>query len=296
MKIDSQLNVRIRDITGVDQQSYDPDIVPRMLGIVKSLKMSCEYSDIGKLRKVFFVLNKTQGYQAVEAAARALLVEMTAPDYWTPVIHVPDSVRKQIFRQRKRVIREATEEPLGYYNPFHEAFLKDFSLLRGKSMPVNTGIVDTQTALWRRPLIVGPLSQRLKFVELLIRAPAGTRYFFNHHTHNRMLMNFNQQGRLRTYEQVCDLLEINSDYKGFISGSWYNDPALESISPRLTYLARDPMNSGAYRFYAGPDNTGNALVKSRTRNELYQKGKYVPSSYMVVWHRDEMLKWREKRK
>ncbi|MFO8002561.1 MAG: hypothetical protein R6U46_15080 [Marinilabilia sp.] len=296
MAIDSQVYGKIRDLLGVDFQEYDSEILPRMLEIVTSLRFTGGYSGIGELKELFIELEKNKGAQVSEAAARALLVEMTKPDYWTPSCRVPDSVRKEVSRSRERVIKEATEKPAGHYSPFHDAFLKDFSILRGKSMPVNTGIVDTKTVLWRRPMVVGPLKQRFMFMFLLLRPPAGTHYFFQHHTHTSMLKDFNQKGRLGTYNLVCDLLEINTNYKGFVSASWYNDPALESISPRLTYLAQDPLRGGAYRFYVGEDSSGSALAKSKTRNELYQKRQYIPRVYMVVWHRAEMLKWRESRK
>lgn len=294
MEIESHVYGKIRNLLGVNFQEYDSEILSRMLEIVPSLQFNGGYSNIGELKEFFIDLEKNKGVQVSEAAARVLLVEMTKPAYWTPSCRVPGSVLKKVSRSRERVVKEATEEPVGHYNPFHDAFLKDFSILRGKSMPVNTGIVDTKTVLWRRPMIVGPLKQRFRFMFLLLRPPAGTRYFFQHHTHTSMLKEFNKKGRLGTYNLVCDLLEINFQYKGFVSASWYNDPALESISPRLTYLAQDPLRGGAYRFYVGEDSSGSALAKSKTRNELYQNGEYMPRVYMVVWHRAEMLKWGKK--
>lgn len=156
-------------------------------------------------------------------------------------------------------------------------------------MPVYTGIVDTYTALWRRPLVFGALIQRVKFLRLLLKPPLGRHYFFQHHTHTSLLRRFNSEGWNRTYDLVAELLVANEDHKGFCGASWFYDPQLENISPRLVYLAADPIAGGAERFHLGEDHTGSALSKSNTRVKFYDQGKYLPQSYLLVWYRKSMI-------
>ena len=81
----------------------------------------------------------------------------------------------------------------------------------------------------------------------------------------------------------------NEDHKGFCGASWFYDPQLENISPRLVYLAADPIAGGAERFHLGEDHTGSALSKSNTRVKFYDQGKYLPQSYLLVWYRKSMI-------
>ncbi|OJT00575.1 hypothetical protein [Marinobacter nauticus] len=267
--------------------------VKEALAVARSLPISHSYHWLGGLETVFQNVEAEFGKRSVELLARYLLLVFLDDREWRPLCKVPDSIIEEMRQERGRIQAEVVSSSCGHYYPFTDAFYKDFSLLRGKSMPVYTGIVDTHCALWRHPLKFGALSQRLRFGCHLLRMPIGNKYYFQHHLHTSLLARFNQEGRLKTYKLVADLLSVNQDHKGFCGASWYYDPQLERISPRLAYLANDPLLNGAERFHLGADNSGNALAKSKTRNELYKKGKYLPQSYMLVWHRKAMIQWRD---
>ena len=86
-------------------------------------------------------------------------------------------------------------------------------------------------------------------------------------------------------------LEKYKPIKGVFRASWFCDPELENISPRLMYLQKTPVENGANFFYIGEDRTGNAFAKSKTRLKLYNEGKYKPKAYLLVWPRKELIKW-----
>ena len=279
--------------TGLQNELIDAEIVQEALTVARSLPIAHSYLWLGDLEPLFRKVEAESGQQSVELLARYLLLVFLDDSEWRPLCKVPDSIIKEMRQERERIHEEVTSSEHGHYYPFADAFYKDFSLLRGKSMPVYTGIVDTHGALWRHPLKFGAFSQRIRFVGHLLRMPIGNKYYFQHHTHTSLLRRFNQEGWLKTYKLVADLLSVNLDHKGFCGASWFYDPQLDKVSPRLAYLANDPLKYGAERFHLGTDNSGSALAKSKTRNELFDKGEYVPQSYMLVWHRKPMIRWRD---
>lgn len=290
-----EIEAKIHELTECDSSGRVEALLPEAFKLAMSLDQKGGYSRIGPLTPFFNQVETEEGRSTVEALARGLLVRMATLECWRPTCQVPQSIRDRLELQRERIIEETMEKPIGHYLPSNDAFLKDFSILRGKTLPLNTGVVDTRTSLWRRPLVTGPISQRLNFLKLLLREPKGVRFFLQHHIHSSMLDQFNREGRLRTYQLVAELLEANPEYKGFVGASWFYDPALEKISPHLSYLANDPLSGGAYRFYIEKDLSGSALAKSKTRKELYEKGKYVPRLYILAWHRKDLLKWSSNR-
>ena len=57
------------------------------------------------------------------------------------------------------------------------------------------------------------------------------------------------------------------------------------MSPRLGYLRDTPVDGGARLFFfeEGGSSISNSLSTSPTRRKLYDEGKYMPKSYMLVW-------------
>ena len=132
--------------------------------------------------------------------------------------------------------------------------------------------------------------QRVRFLRILLIRPFGTRYFFQHHLHSSLLERFDESGRLKMYRLVAALLDANQNHKGFCGTSWFYDPQLTKISPRLSYLADYPLAYGARRFHLGQDLTGSAIARSATRARLHEEGRYEPQSYMLVWPKKPMVR------
>ena len=75
--------------------------------------------------------------------------------------------------------------------------------------------------------------------------------------------------------------------------SWFYDPVLATVSPRLGYLRDVPLNGGAKLFFVekGGAALANSLSTSPTRRKLYEEGKYVPTTYMMAWGRKAQSAW-----
>ncbi len=282
----------IQQISGIlDVESVHPenDDVRRVHEKASQLPGHRGFKWIGGLAEEFSEIEARAGSTGLELVTRLLLLASVDGSIWKPACQVPEAICSEFKEEQERIRNEVLTFPSGHYLPGKDAFLKDFSILRGAAMPVYTGIVDTHTALWRRPLVFGPIGQRLRFLRILLTRPVGTRYFFQHHTHTSLLKRFNEEGWRRTYSLVAELLKANADHKGFCGASWFYDPQLKDVSPRLAYLAGYPLLNGADRFHLGLDDSGSALSKSKTRVKLYESGKYVPQSYMLVWPKKAMI-------
>ena len=283
---DIQQISKIFDIESV--HSGDDDL-RRVIEKARELPSHRSYQWVGEVADEFADIENRKGTAGQELIARLLLLASVDGSIWKPACHVPEAIRVELKHEQERIKNEVLVSPIGHYRPDKDAFLKDFSILRGAAMPVYTGIVDTHTSLWRRPLVFGPTSQRLRFLSVLLTRPMGSRYFFQHHTHTSLLKRFNEEGWIKTYRLVAELLAVNPDHKGFCGASWFYDPQLEDVSPRLVYLAEYPLARGAKWFHLGEDHSGSALSKSRTRIALYESGKYIPQSYMLVWPAKAMI-------
>jgi hypothetical protein len=86
---------------------------------------------------------------------------------------------------------------------------------------------------------------------------------------------------------------MNPAVKGVFGSSWWFDPALDLISPNLTYLRALPTQFGARIFRSGSDDgaIGNSIKFSRERRQLYETGKYMPANYVMAWRRSDIIQW-----
>ena len=272
-------------------ETVENDLMP----LVETFDLRRSYLSLGDLGTRLASLEDGEGKTFCDAVCRLILGSMLSLDYFKPSCVVPPLMKEEMKGQTIRIEREICNPHRPIYSGTSDAFLKDFALLRGKALPCITGIVDTNSSIRRRPLISANLPSKIQFLSILLRKPLGTRFFLQHHVHTSMLPNFNPEGRRRCYELANQFLAANKNYKGFCATSWFYDPELSEISPRLRYLADYPISGGAKRFYVGPDHSGSALSKSETRRRLNATGRYQPKSYLLVWLTVDMVNFhREK--
>ena len=106
----------------------------------------------------------------------------------------------------------------------------------------------------------------------------------------------NPQSRQACYRGVARLLTANIEVKGMFAGSWYYDPAIKQISPQMSYMYDSAVQNGARIFKAGSTRSdiNNATKTSKTRKRLYQTGKYLPTTYYLIWSRKDLIAWNKK--
>ena len=208
----------------------------------------------------------------------------------------PDSVITQYRSSFSRIEKTIVESEFGTYSHTSDTFLKDFAICRQKAFPVGGAhIVDEYSGFSRTALLSGGIGQFFRFLFSLLFVSQGNMPFYVTHTHLSEIEDFGPEGRDECYARIAEMLERHPEMKGMYSASWFNDPALEEVSPRLAYLRKVPQENGAWVFRVGEDIEGGALSKSATRRKLYEDGKYIPTAYLVVWPRKEIIAWAKRR-
>ncbi|WP_292071464.1 hypothetical protein [Brevundimonas sp. UBA7534] len=118
------------------------------------------------------------------------------------------------------------------------------------------------------------------------------------HTESRWLRGFNEEGWNDAWATAAELCRARPELAGMIGSSWFYDPPLTEISPRLAYLRLNPLNGGAFMVHQGPGeiHTLRAGTASASRKALIDSGEYTARSWLMVWPRKELIAWADRRK
>lgn len=179
----------------------------------------------------------------------------------------------------------------GDYSHTSDIFHKDLAICRQKVFPAGARLVEKHGAFQRSLLYSGNVVQFMKFLFFYIFVARKNQPYYRIHTHQRDLSAFNPEGWDLCIRRIASMLELHPEVRGMVGGSWFYDPVLEKISPRLLYVRKLPQTHGAWVFRAGPDTSGSALSKSQTRKQLYEEGAYKPMAYVIIWPRKAMIKF-----
>lgn len=206
-------------------------------------------------------------------------------------LNLPASVKVLYAAQLIRIERQLDEFENDFFSFNNDPFVKDVAILTHRLIPVGAEYVSANSGLPRSVILKGGLHQFFNALFYMLKA-GGTKPFLELHMHTLDISEFHPDGWLRTYERLADLLELNRNYRGIQSTSWFLDPQLESISPHLGYLRKVPLSAGAQLFFIGLDKKGSsgALAKSKSRKVLFEQGDYTPRLYLRIWPRSSVLK------
>ncbi|WP_374597692.1 hypothetical protein [Brevundimonas sp.] len=118
------------------------------------------------------------------------------------------------------------------------------------------------------------------------------------HTESRELSDFNEAGWDRAWATAAEICKRRPQMAGMLGSSWFYDPPLEQISPRLAYLRVNPLKHGAFLLHQGPGDihTQRAATSSPTRAALIEKGEYTARSWIVAWPRAALIRWADSRR
>ena len=251
-----------------------------------------------EVKKFWNVVLDDYGQDALESYNRVtMLVLIEKFDERSAGRNYPDSVIARYRSSFKRIERTIGSSELGTYAHTSDIFLKDFAICRQKAFPAGGAhIVDEYSGFSRAALLSDGVGQFFRFLFFLLFVSRGNSPFYVTHTHLSEVDDFGPEGRNDCYARIAEMLERHPEMKGMYSSSWFNDPALADISPRLAYLRRVPTENGAWLFRVGEDIEGGALAKSATRRKLHEDGKYIPTAYLVVWPRRKIIAWAKRHK
>jgi hypothetical protein len=117
------------------------------------------------------------------------------------------------------------------------------------------------------------------------------------HTESRDLSDFNEAGWDKAWASAAEILKTRPHMAGMLGSSWFYDPPLETISPRLAYLRLNPLKHGAFLVHQGPGeiHSQRAAASSPTRAAMIEKGEYTARSWIVAWPRAALIRWADQR-
>jgi hypothetical protein len=214
---------------------------------------------------------------------------------------LPMAIKQLYIKNFNRILGNISSrsEETGFYLYPHDKFFKELAVCTGKMIPMGAQKVIAST-LPTRFIFKKGLMQFISGLSFILFKLHGIKpIMFNMHmdSHDPDLMKeYNPDGWIRFYINAANLLKLKKQIKGIYGTAWLFDPKLEDISPRLTYLRKIVVDNGGKLFYIGPSENGttDALAKSPTRRKLYSEGKYVPTDYMIIWARQNLIDWANK--
>lgn len=245
---------------------------------------------LDSLTSIFDKILISKNGKEVEKCRKIVILECLLSS-WSDILSekYPQSVQDRFKKNIQRILNVCQSEE-GWSRQSEDVYWKDLAVARQQMFPAGARVVEIYSGFGlRQGFSINPL-QSLKFLKLLADS-GGRAGYYQSHTYTPALDEFNEKGWIDCCVSVAEMLEKYVEIKGLFCSSWLYDPQLERISPRLMYLQTLVLSNGGRSFYVGEDRTGNALVKSPTRNKLYREGKYKPRSYMLVWPRKELIRW-----
>lgn len=177
-----------------------------------------------------------------------------------------------------------------------DSYARNVAHVTGLFLPAVAQDLDLHGRLEPRMLLAAALKHRqVSLIARWLRHRVGQR-FIEFHTDSRHLEHFNAAGRETAFLCAAEVLKRRPDLGGVFGVSWYYDPEVARISPRLAFLQTLPLSAGAFLIPNAPGeiHTTRATLTSPTRRRLYEEGKYLPTCYTMVWPRRPFLAWAER--
>jgi hypothetical protein len=204
---------------------------------------------------------------------------------------LPPRVAAQQARQLARIAANSDNDS-EWLRLDHDLFQKEFGIASMRLYAAGAQLVDFRCGIPRSVIWRGGAAGSLFKLRSILQT-GGFRPYFEIHTHEFMLDGFNEQGWNECYHCCSELYALHPEVRGMFGASWFYDPSLSRVSPRLAYLQEIPTAGGARLFFfeRGGSAINNSLSTSPTRRKLYEEGKYFPQSYMLAWGKAAQIAW-----
>lgn len=211
-------------------------------------------------------------------------------------IRIPASVELQYEIEFNRILAQLKTNRAGFYLHDNDLFLKDLGVCRGKLLPCGAQLVDIRSGVPRRILASGGAAQALGALSFFGLQCRGFKPLLELHYDPRASSQFTPEAWDRCYLRIADVLALNDDILGAFGSSWWFDPAVPALSPKLSFLLQRPLSEGARTFKVGSDDSAvkNATRFSKERSEAVAQGRYVPTHYTMAWPARPLIEWARK--
>jgi hypothetical protein len=207
--------------------------------------------------------------------------------------------RRRFIVQYDRILRHTESD--GYAHPSRpflrrNLFLKDLGLARTTMLPVNGRVLDVYARIPRRPLLTGLPASAPFYWKALVEL-GGFSPYIGVHLHIPMhdgytAGNDQRTGFLEDFLIIAEFMARMPQIRGTLGYGWLQDPALTRVAPHLAHAHTMTKAYGAQFLDMGTDDdtVRSALARSKTRQQLYDEGKYRPRSFIRLWGRADMLR------
>lgn len=276
----------------------------RYIGLVESYPRLAYYTYISPEVKRFCdaVLMSSNGH-VLELYNKCLLLELAAKAMdRLDSLNLPEEIRGLYLMNFERIVSEIGKNgnPAGFYMYPDDKFFKELGICSLRMIPAGVQKISL-SPLPVRFLFKEIKSQFIEALKFVVFDLKGLSLFYCMHTdsHDPHLMSeFNAEGWRLFLLRCADILKLKPEIKGIFGTSWFIDPQLEKISPKICYVRHILYRSGGKIFYVAPavDSIQDALYKSPTRKQLYDRGKYIPQEYIGIWPRKALISWADKEK
>lgn len=166
-------------------------------------------------------------------------------------------------------------------------FCKDYRFVTMMTVPGGAQVIDLSDGIGPKTALMLAMRHPLRG----LRAARST--WFRVHTEARYLDEFNDAGWQDCYRELARLLTLHPHVQGMVGTSWFYDPALADVSPRLAYLRSLPIANGAVSVRHGTTafDIHSATATSASRRALHEAGKYEPVCHSILWGRSDLIDW-----
>ena len=194
--------------------------------------------------------------------------------------------------EKMRIATDVLDNPMGFYQFDNDLFCKDIAICVHRMFPGGVFKYELFSGVPRRALFNHNFSHFCKLSKYLFSL-GGFRPFYGYHLDIRYRSEFTPAGCEKSFKLAAEMLNINQNIKGVVGSSWFYDPVIPEISPRLAYLRQQLADNGGAFFY-GTRNahaTELAISSSPSRRELFEKELYFPVVYYGIWPREQLINW-----
>jgi hypothetical protein len=213
-------------------------------------------------------------------------------------LNYPRAVRALIRKEFERIRKQGVSVKDEYYSFSTYKLICDYRIVCFSRVPVGPQHIELAPLRPRGLLSRGGVRQVLKFLSMLGQTRGLSPFYATHMSQAITAFNFirtsGPDARRKMFLNIAECLERSPHVRGTFSCSWLNDPALDKVSPHLSFFRQQALENGAFLFQysrAVHEAQADALSNSLIRSRLHGKGEYLPGEYAVIWPRGALIRW-----
>jgi hypothetical protein len=96
----------------------------------------------------------------------------------------------------------------------------------------------------------------------------------------------------KSWYRIARSVELQPDVNGLVASSWLHSTDTFKVSPHLSFMNKPFVESGAIVTTMGVAHKKSGYLNgSAIRRRLYESGEFRPTLGLILWSREQMIKW-----